>query len=175
MVPESQEIGVKGKITLVSVLCPVLAVFFQGCVTVGGHAGLPEHVRSISIPTFQNRTLEYGAEEIVTAVVVHEFQRDGRLRLEHRESADAVLLGTIVSYELIPSGYDRENRLTVSRVETAVKVTVVDQTTGEKLLDQETFRGSGSFFLTPDPAERRQRDVFIRLADNIISRLIEGW
>jgi len=124
---------------------------------------------------FRNRTLEYGAEETVTQAVVHEFQRDGRLRLESREQADAVLLGTIVEYQLIPSGYDKEERVAVSRVSATVEVSVIDQSTEEPILDGERFSATGSFFLTADPGERRERDVFIRLADDIISRLIEGW
>jgi len=147
----------------------------SGCVTFSGRAGLPEHVRSIAVPTFTNRTLEYGAEEPMTAVVIHEFQQDGRLRIVKRPEADAVLLGTIVKYELSPIGFDREDRLTVSRLDTAVEVTVTDELTGEPILDGVTFSSSGTFFLTADPSDRRERDIFIRLADDILSRLIEGW
>lgn len=163
------------KYTVFAALVAALGLPLAGCVTFGGRSGLPEHIRSISIPTFKNRTLEYGAEEIVTSTVVHEFQRDGRLRLEHRDQADALLLGTILVYDITPSGYDREDRLTVSRLEATVEITVIDQTTDQLLLDGERFTAAGASFLTADPTERRQRDVFIRLADDIISRLIEGW
>jgi hypothetical protein len=111
----------------------------------------------------------------VTSVVLQEFQRDGRLQIQDTDDADALLLGTIVSYDLVPSGYDREDRLTVSRLDTTVEVTVIDQTMNERLLDAERFKSSGQFFLTADPSERRERDVLVRLADDIISRLIEGW
>jgi hypothetical protein len=159
-----------------SAFFPILgALLLSGCVTMGGRQGLPDHVRSIAIPTFTNRTLEYGAEETVTAVIVHEFQQDGRLRLEKRDRADAVLLGTITRYDLYPVGFDGEDRVSVSRVETDVEVDVLDRITLEPLLEDERFSASGVFSLTADPSERREKDVFIRLADDIISRLIEGW
>jgi hypothetical protein len=136
---------------------------------------LPDHVESIAIPTFVNRTLEYGAEEPLTAVFIHEFQQDGRLRIEKRDRADALLLGTITRYDLDPVGFNRDDRVAVSRLDATIEVTVIDQVTGKALLEDEPFSGSGSFFLTSDPSERRERDVFIRMADELISRLIEGW
>jgi len=156
-------------------LLPVTAALLSGCVTMGGRAGLPSHVRSIAIPTFVNRTLEYGAEEPVTAVFIHEFQQDGRLRIEKRDRADALLLGTITKYDLHPVGFNQDDRVAVSRLDAEVKVTVIDRVTGEPLLEDERFSGSGSFFLSANPSERRERDVFIRMADDLISRLIEGW
>lgn len=153
----------------------VVAACLTGCATFGSRAGLPAHAKSIAIPVFRNKTLEYGAEEDVTGVVVHEFIKDGRLTVRSSENADLVLEGTIVEYEITPAGYDRDSRVSNSTVRAVVVIKLIDKVAGKTLIDGERFRTSGSFFETSEPSKRRTEDVFIRMADDIISRVIEGW
>jgi hypothetical protein len=153
----------------------LFSVLVVGCATFGSRAGLPSHARSIAIPVFRNKTLEYGAEEDVTRAVRHEFLRDGRLQVTRRDEADLVLEGTIVEYEIIPAGFERDERATSSNVRATVNVSLLDRVTGETLLTEVPFKTSGTFFETAEPTRRRKDDVFIRLADDIVSRVIEGW
>ena len=152
-----------------------VALLGSGCVTFGGREGLPSHVESISIPMFRNHSMEYGAEEVVTQAVVGEFQRDGRLRLVDSDQADVVLYGTIARYDIRPSSFDRRDRVTVSHVSAMLEVSVLDSESGDYLMQGERFSGSGSFFLTAQPTARRERDVLTRIANDIVSRVVEGW
>ncbi len=157
-----------------------LPVFFilaltAGCATFGSRAGLPSHAQSVSIPVFRNKTLEYGAEENVTRAVVHEFLRDGRLQVTDTDKADLVIEGTIVEYEITPAGFDRRERVTSANLRATVEVSLIDRVTGEVLFSGVPFKTSGSFFQTGEPTRRRKDDVFIRMADDIVSRVIEGW
>ena len=96
-------------------------------------------------------------------------------RLIDADDAGAVLYGTISRYDIRPSSFDRRDRVTVSHVAAELEVSVLDTDSGEYLMQDERFAGSGSFFLTAQPSARREKDVLIRIANDIVSRVIDGW
>jgi hypothetical protein len=42
-------------------------------------------------------------------------------------------------------------------------------------MPEQTFSDQGTFFLSNVPGGRREDDVYRRIADSIVSRLIEEW
>ncbi len=71
----------------------------SGCgYTLVGQGSLPDHIKTIAIPTFENETLEKGLEEVITQAVIDEYVRGGKLRLVAEAQADAVLWGVIRSF-----------------------------------------------------------------------------
>jgi outer membrane lipopolysaccharide assembly protein LptE/RlpB len=80
---------------------------------------LPEHIRTVAVPVFGNRTAEPAIENFLTRAVVDAFVTSGRLRVVRPEEADAILEGEIVGYQLDSLSFDpranvREYRLTVT-------------------------------------------------------------
>jgi hypothetical protein len=67
---------------------------------------LPEHIRSIAVPVFTNRTREPAVENVITQAVVVAFSTNGRLRVERAERADSLLEGEITGYELQSLAFD---------------------------------------------------------------------
>ena len=66
--------------------------------TVGGcgyslKGNLPDHLKTVSVPLFKNRTTEAGVENTITAAVVNAFTSSGRLRVVSLGEADSVLDG----------------------------------------------------------------------------------
>ncbi|MBI4589357.1 MAG: LptE family protein [Candidatus Rokubacteria bacterium] len=80
---------------------------------------LPEHIRTVAVPVFVNRTQEPAVENFLTRAVVDAFVTSGRLKVVRPEEADSILEGEIVGYQLDSLSFDsranvREYRLTVT-------------------------------------------------------------
>ncbi len=80
---------------------------------------LPEHIKTVAIPIFQNRTPVPAVENFLTNAVVNAFSTNGRLRVTSVDRADSILEGEITSYLLQSIAYDaaaniRQFRLTVT-------------------------------------------------------------
>jgi outer membrane lipopolysaccharide assembly protein LptE/RlpB len=80
---------------------------------------LPDHIKTIAVPVFVNRTQEPAVEDLMTRAVVDAFTTNGRLKVVRPENADAVLEGEVVGYQLQPLALDpsanvREYRLVVT-------------------------------------------------------------
>jgi len=80
---------------------------------------LPEHIRTVAVPVFTNKTETPAVENFLTRAVVDAFVTSGRLKVVRPEEADSILEGEIVGYQLNSLSYDsqanvREYRLTVT-------------------------------------------------------------
>jgi outer membrane lipopolysaccharide assembly protein LptE/RlpB len=80
---------------------------------------LPEHIRTVAVPVFANKTQQPAVENFLTRAVVDAFVSSGRLKVVRPEDADSILEGEIVGYQLNSLSYDaganvREYRLTVT-------------------------------------------------------------
>lgn len=99
-------------------LALIAAVLAGGC----GYSlrgNLPEHIKTVAVPVFQNRTPVPAVENFLTTAVVNAFATNGRLRVTRVEQADAILEGDIVGYSLTSIAFDslanvRQYRLTVT-------------------------------------------------------------
>jgi hypothetical protein len=123
-----------------------------------------------------NSTLEYGAEERLTESLVEEFQRDGRLhQAADWRDADLILELNITKYDLRSVALNSDNRTAGRNLELTVKAGARDHETGLWVMNEQEFHDTGVFFLSNVPSGRREDDVYRRVAERIISRLLEGW
>jgi outer membrane lipopolysaccharide assembly protein LptE/RlpB len=80
---------------------------------------LPEHIRTIAVPVFRNRTQQPAVENFLTRAVVEAFVTNGRLRVVPPERADSILEGEVTGYEVQSIAFDprlnvRQYRLVVT-------------------------------------------------------------
>jgi outer membrane lipopolysaccharide assembly protein LptE/RlpB len=73
---------------------------------VGGETHVPPGIRSVSIKTFINQTLEPGIEIPFTQAFLREFILDRRVKVVDRKEADSVLEGSIKSFNVFSVSYD---------------------------------------------------------------------
>jgi len=152
-----------------------IGAFVAGCTVRTGQIVLPDHPMSIAIPLAVNKTYEYGVEERVTDILVQEFIRDGRLQVVPADKADLRLETVIDRYRLKTVSVNEQEQAVVFNLDTRLKVTLKDRRTGKVLFQDEPFEESGVFFLSNQPQSRREEQIYIRLAESIISQLLEGW
>ena len=86
----------------------VLAVLVSGCgyALVGTTSNLPEHIKRIGIPAFQNLTSTAELDRIFTDAVMAEFSSRGKYTIvASATGVDAVLTGSIQSVTLTPTAF----------------------------------------------------------------------
>jgi outer membrane lipopolysaccharide assembly protein LptE/RlpB len=102
-----------------------------------GQAGtVPRHLQRIAVPLFTNATTVPGLEQLVTAAVRTQLQRDGRVRLSPEASATTVLQGAVRNYQLLLLASDRNDFALEYRIEMEVHVVVEDLQRRQTVLNQ---------------------------------------
>jgi hypothetical protein len=130
-------------------VCAVLVVI--GCLVSGcGYAlagrgsFLPDTIRVVGIPPFENRSAFSQVEQILTEKVRTEFIGRGKYRvIPEATGADAVLAGELLAISVQPIGLNEQQLASRYLLTWTMKVTFTDAQTNEVLWSNDalTFRG----------------------------------
>jgi len=162
-----------------------LLVVSAGCgYHTAGHAvQLPENVKTIAVPAFTNTTKTYRVEQSLTSSVVREFTTRTHYHIlnEPGETADATLLGTVLSTSASPLTYNSTTGQAASvLVVVSMKVSLTDRQ-GKVLYQNPSYlfreqyevsQDLASFFEENSPAFRRLSQDFAR---TLVSNILEGF
>jgi hypothetical protein len=132
----------------------------------------PSHVRTMAIIPFDNQT--------PSAEIQNELFESMRRRLQQRlgvrdapqERADALVRGSIVSYDVdVPVAFSADPRQAVSarrRLQITVDVEILDQTTGKTLWQKKGLRAEGEY------AERAELEGRKQAIEKLVNDIVEG-
>jgi len=144
-----------------------------------GTGSLPPEIQRLHLAALTNGTFRPGLQGLVGAAILRRLQQDGRVRLAPRESADAILGGTLTAYENIPIAFDRSDIGRRFRVRLILALQLTERGGDKVLLKEEIF---GEAFYTTgsdvvatrsaeeEAAQRAAQD----LAARVVERLMEG-
>ena len=142
---------------------------------------LPGHIKTIAIPVFGNNTVEFGLADEVTQSLSDAFLADRRLKIVRERDADSVLRGTIVSYRNQVFGYTTAERATEYEVVLAVKIAFRDVVKNRDIWKEDALTVRTTYNVVAvgtEPAKTEndgRRDAIQKLADQILSRTLQGW
>ncbi|MEI8342978.1 MAG: LptE family protein [Verrucomicrobiota bacterium] len=163
-------------------LLPVLALLLGGCA--GYHVGpiqpkIMEGIKSISVPSFKNKTLIPRLEVLTADIVIRQIQQDGTYQIASNDTADAVIEGTILSVSRNGLRSLRENVLTTTEfnVTVMIRYRLVRRSTGEEI-ESRSVSGSTSFYTGEDPNEGERQAIPLAIqnaAVRLVSQISEGW
>jgi outer membrane lipopolysaccharide assembly protein LptE/RlpB len=161
-----------------AILVPALAA--GGC----GYtlsSSLPSHVKTLAIPVFANNTVEFGLADEVTQALVNAFLADRSLKIVGEREADSALRGTIVTYDNHVFGYTQQERATQYEIVLVVKVAFHDLVKNRDLWKEDALTVRTTYNVVavgtapPQTETDGRRDVIQKLADQIVSRTVQGW
>ncbi len=137
-------------------------------------------VKSIAVPMFSNGTQEPRAESLATTAVTDALVLDGTYRIADRDSADAVLEGTLGSIQYSTLRSSRLDSLLAEELTNEVMIswTLRDAGDPKKILASGTSRGRSSFFADSNLQTARRNalpDAFGRAGRNLVSTLSSGF
>ena len=120
------------------------AVVLAGC-GYSTKGSLPDHIKTVAVPIFKNRTLEPGVESAITSGVVNAFSSGGRVRVVPLAEADAILEGEVVGYSLEGLAFDRSAIVRAYRLRLTLNVEFRDVKRSEMLWRQEGLQETSDF------------------------------
>ncbi len=167
---------------LVALLTLIVSSCGYHATPVGGI--VPENTKTIAIPVFINGTNEPYIDIEITKAVVEEFLTDGRLQVVSTESADLVMRGRVIRFDLVPLSYSVDSYVQQYMINVAVNVSI-EETKSRKVLWQE--RGLSTVFVSSYPVAlgditttKIAKDGAVKnaskdIASTIRSRVLEGF
>lgn len=137
-------------------------------------------VKSIAVPMFSNGTQEPRAEALATTAVTDALVLDGTYRIADRDSADAVLEGTLGSIQYSTLRSSRLDSLLAEELTSEVTISWMlrDARDPTKILASGNSSGASSFFADSNLQTARRNalpDAFGRAGRNLVSTLSSGF
>lgn len=135
--------------------------------------GFPEHIRTIYVESFENRTPQFELEQQLFTAMVDDIPSALGVRVGSRANADALLTGTILGYDDVAQNYSSggDGRIQVlqHQVSLSVEVRLVD-VRENVILWEGRVSGNGQY--APDSqTEDEGRRIAI---DDIVRDVIDG-
>jgi hypothetical protein len=156
-------------------LASLSVVLLQGCGIHYGFSqggGLPSHIRTVAILPFENQTSSPDIGKEIYDQMRAELQKRLGLRDAPQERADAIVRGTIVSYDAdVPVSFSANPTQAVSarrRLQVTVDVAIVEQSSGKTLFQARGRREEGEY------AERAEADGRRQAVQRIVDAIVEG-
>jgi outer membrane lipopolysaccharide assembly protein LptE/RlpB len=157
------------------------ALLCGSCAYTTSTAMLPAHLKTIAIPVFENGTAEHTLDQELTRAVVDRFVQDNHLKVVDERSANAVLRGKITAYRNAVFGFSVTTQAQEYRVTLVVSVTLKDVVKNRELWTDENLTKTVNYFVVDVPGQTARteldgrKEAITKIADEILSRSVEGW
>jgi hypothetical protein len=158
----------------------LLALALAGC-GYSMRGNLPDHIQTVAVPVFTNRTAEPGVENFMTSAVVEAFSTNGRLRVVGPENADSLLEGEVIGYALESIAFDRQANVRAYRLAVTMNLRFRDLRRNTILYEQQglreraAFQVQGAVSQTISREEGAVRAAAIDIARSIVSMTVERF
>ena len=157
-----------------------LCCLASGCGYTASPALLPQHLKTVAIPVFENGTPEVRLEEEITNAVILKFVQDNHLKVVDEKTANAVVRGKVTQYKNSVFGFTQTGSSNEFRVTVAVDVTFKDLVKNRELWSGEIVK-TANYYVVDVPGQKAQteldgrQEAVSKIADEILSRSVEGW
>ncbi len=159
---------------LIGSLCTLL---LTGCIYGFAGGGLPPHIRTVALSTFDNQTPAPELPKELYDEIHRALQRRLGLRDAPADKADAVVRGVISSYDAdIPITFNANPTVAVSagrRLQLTIDVEIIDQATGKVLFSGKALRQEADYAERAEPEGRRK--AINKVVDQIIAGVQSNW
>lgn len=140
---------------------------------------MPQHIKSISIRTFSNKTQHIGLEEKLTLKIVNEFLKNGQYKIVDEELSDGIIIGEIKHYILTPIQYDANMVATVYKANVVISVSLLDKKNNVYIWQEPALQATKIYSAPTLPGgmteEQAREYLWDILAKDIMRRTVEGF
>jgi len=158
----------------------LLAVGLTGC-GYSFRGNLPDHIKTVAVPVFTNKTAEPAVETLLTSAVVEAFASNGRLRVVKPEEADAILDGEVVGYSVQSIAFDNQANVRQYRLMVTMNLRLRDVRRSSILFEQQSLREKADFLVqgavsqTIGVEEGAVRSAATEIARSIVSLTVDRF
>ena len=159
------------------------AVSLCGCANYSWTSDVPEEMRTVAVPVFENRTMAAELGPIVTQYVLREFQREGTFSIRRPGGASVEVQGSLVKAERQPVSYDRAygSRASEYRYLVTAEVSIINRDAGRVLQSNRNYVAETTFLVQGDlltaqrnAAQRVAQDMARQIVDDVVSYPYDG-
>ena len=143
---------------------------------------LPGNIKTVHIPTLQNRTQEPGIEDFITQALTSALVTSGVARIaKDAEQADAILDCAIIEYTLTSLAFDRTANVTQYRLQISLALTLKDRRSGDvvwkqdKIGERADFPVAGQVNATIVREQDAVKRAAVDISRAIVSLAFEGF
>jgi hypothetical protein len=155
----------------------VLTIVMIGCGIYSFSPGGKSNIKTIAINQFENKTIESGLSSRMTDLIVDAFIADGNIKVASADQADAVLVGTLTSYDRKAKNYVSDNSSDAVEqyaVNLVFDVILTDPHQNKELW-RETFYSEGIYDPSSETEEIGQSRAAEKLVTAIINKTTKSW
>jgi len=150
----------------------VLALTAAGCIYSFAGGGLPPHIHTMAIATFDNQTSSPDIPKELYDAMRKELQRRLGVRDAPVDRADALVHGVIQAYDAdVPVSFSANPQQAVTarrHLQITIDVEIVDQSNGHVLFANKALREEADY------AERAEADGRKQAISKMMDKIIEG-
>ncbi len=166
---------------IIQLLAAIFIVVFVSCgyYSFSGST-LPGHIKTIAVPTFGNRTSEFGVPEDLRDALIAEFTKDNTLKVTDRRSADSIIRGEITNIRDQAGAYNQNEQVSEIRVYVTVNVAFEDLKKNKTFWDEQiTQWGTFNPDLTPGQGNTTRQEAIQeaieKIVTEILNKTISNW
>lgn len=147
----------------------------SGCSSYKVGSLVPEELRSIAVPVFENESGFPEIDSIVTQYVLREFQREGTMRISAKENASLMLRGTLIESTPEALNYNRNYiaRASEYRYKLTAEITLIERATGKLLIDNLPVTAQTTFLTQGDMLTGLQ-NAYPRIAKELSRAIVDA-
>jgi hypothetical protein len=117
------------------------------------HGTLPDHVKTVAVPIFVNRTQQPAVEGVITRAIVDAFATNGRLRVVRPEDADSILEGEVLQYTVGAIAVDPSLNVQQYRLGVTLNLRMRDVRANKLLFEEANFSEQADFLVAGSVAQ----------------------
>ena len=169
-------IGWRNVLIMVTVL---LLALVGGCSIYSASSGrVEESIQRVAVRMLENSTPEPNLGVELSDAIILALQTDNTLKVVDEESADSIIFGEVLRYNLKELATRSDLLVNEYQVQIAVVLTFEVLASGERVFDKKRFRGTGNYFLD-DSSETDEISARAEAADEIVKdilgQVVEDW
>lgn len=147
----------------------------SGCASYRFGPSVPEELRTLAVPVFENASGYPEIDAVVTQYVLREVQREGTFKIRPVESASLKLLGRLARTDLEALAPDRNygTRAAEYRYALTAEITLVERGSGKLLLNAVPVKASTTFLTHGDMLTGMQ-DAYPRIAKELARGIVDA-
>ena len=170
------------KLIVITTLFVLILTFFSNCgyKLSGFSKQIPDHIKTIAIPDFENNTTRFQAEQFITFAVKEEFIKRSNLVLVERASrADSLLEGEIAKFDVTPISYSDDASANLYRINIAVSVKFIDLKTSKIIFEGKNISFTDTYEIDTDDFFSQETEKLIEIADqfaaSVVTTILENF
>jgi len=142
---------------------------------------LPPYIKKMNIPMFKNLTTRFELDLKLTQSVIDEIVARGKVEITgSMESADAVLIGEIISFRVTPIAFSKEATADRYNITVAAKIILKDLANQKIIFSNPNFQYMEEYEVPEgvdfETVESEALDkVAVKFARSLVSTILEGF